>query len=161
MPVRVSGDGGARDQQAPGAVIMPVVPSVDVACGACGGTRLGKVPTEVRQVGALGEEGQSHPGRVLRVGNVALDLESRELNVNGVVSVLTPKQCKLLGVFMTSPGEVLTRKHLIKQVWETDYVGDTRTLDVHVRWLREKIEEDPARPTRIVTVRGAGYRFEG
>ncbi|MGQ9684401.1 MAG: winged helix-turn-helix domain-containing protein [Anaerolineae bacterium] len=110
-------------------------------------------------MGALGEEGQSHPGRVLRVGNVALDLESRELNVNGVVCVLTPKQCKLLGVFMTSPGEVLTRKHLIKQVWETDYVGDTRTLDVHVRWLREKLG-DTVHPHRFIqTVRRVGYRF--
>ena len=110
-------------------------------------------------MGALGEEGQSYPGRVLRVGKIALNLESRELDVDGVVSVLTPKQCKLLGFFMSRPGELLTRKELMKEVWDTDYTGDTRTLDVHIHWVREKLGDVPGQPRYLQTVRRVGYRL--
>ena len=61
---------------------------------------------------------------------------------------------------MQQPGEVLTRKYLMQQVWETSYLGDTRTLDVHIRWLREKVEDDPTDPVYLRTVRRQGYRFE-
>ncbi|GIV85494.1 MAG: DNA-binding response regulator [Candidatus Roseilinea sp.] len=73
---------------------------------------------------------------------------------------LNPKLSKLLQLFMQRQGEVLPRKFLMQQVWETDYLGDTRTLDVHIRWLREAIEDNPTEPMYLRTVRGQGYRFE-
>lgn len=73
---------------------------------------------------------------------------------------LNPKLSKLLQLFMQRQGEVLPRKLLMQQVWETDYLGDTRTLDVHIRWLREAIEDNPTEPMYLRTVRGQGYRFE-
>jgi len=73
---------------------------------------------------------------------------------------LNPKLSRLLQVFMQHQGEVLARKTLMQQVWDTDYVGDTRTLDVHIRWLREAIEDNPTEPAYLRTVRGQGYRFD-
>lgn len=73
---------------------------------------------------------------------------------------LTPKQAKLLETFLRHPNQVLDRRQLMKDVWDTDYIGDTRTLDVHIRWLREAIEEDPGLPKRIITIRGVGYIFK-
>ncbi len=107
----------------------------------------------------LGEEGHSREGRLLKIGGVALDLEQRTLMVDGEVSLLTPKQVKLLGLFMSHPGEVLTRKRIMKEVWETDYTGDTRTLDVHIHWVREKLRDVPGEPKYLQTLRGVGYRF--
>ena len=72
---------------------------------------------------------------------------------------LTPRLCRLLEVFMRNPERVLSRKFLMRKVWETDYLGDTRTLEVHICWLRKKIEEDPHHPCYLRTVRGVGYRF--
>lgn len=68
-------------------------------------------------------------------------------------------EARLLEVFMRHPNKILKRAFLMKEVWETDYIGDTRTLDVHVHWLRQKIEEDPSRPRLLRTIRGIGYRF--
>jgi len=73
---------------------------------------------------------------------------------------LNPKLSKLLQLFMQHQGEVLARKTLMQQVWDTDYLGDTRTLDVHIRWLREAIEDNPTEPAYLRTVRGQGYRFD-
>jgi DNA-binding response OmpR family regulator len=72
---------------------------------------------------------------------------------------LTPKLFELLMLLAAGEGKIVYRKTIMKKVWETDYMGDTRTLDVHIRWLRQKIEENPARPRHLLTVRGAGYRF--
>jgi len=96
----------------------------------------------------------------LWAGDLNLNLESRHLTKGERTCKLTPKECKLLELFMSNEGKVLTRKFLMKKVWETDYMGDTRTLDVHIRWLREKIEDDPSNPLYLRTVRGVGYRFE-
>ena len=74
---------------------------------------------------------------------------------------LKPKEFDLLAFFMRHRGRAFSREELLDQVWGYEYAGDTRTVDVHVRWLREKIEETPSKPTRIITVRGLGYRFEG
>jgi DNA-binding response OmpR family regulator len=73
---------------------------------------------------------------------------------------LTPKECRLLGALMSNGGKVLSREDLMREVWDTDYMGDTRTLDVHIRYLRRKIEKDPSDPSRIITIRGVGYRLE-
>ena len=99
-------------------------------------------------------------GETLQVGGLILNLDKRSVTRGGKKYQLTPKESNLLEAFMRNPGKVLSRKFLMKHVWETDYLGDTRTLDVHVRWIREKIEENPSSPVRLRTVRGVGYRFE-
>ncbi len=96
----------------------------------------------------------------LRAGDLTLDLDARCVVQDGVATHLTFKECALLKIFMNNGGEVVSRKRLMKEVWDTDYLGDTRTLDVHIRWLREKIEDDPSEPALLRTVRGVGYRFE-
>jgi two-component system response regulator RegX3 len=99
-------------------------------------------------------------GDVLQVGDVALDPERHEVVVRGREVQLPLKEFELLELLLANAGRVLTRETLIDRVWGTDYVGDTKTLDVHVKRLRAKIEEDPSAPTRIVTIRGLGYKFE-
>ncbi len=103
----------------------------------------------------------SRPPRELRVANLLLDMERRRVSRGNRVHKLTPKEFDLLKLFMEHSGEIVSRKALMKEIWDTDYLGDTRTLDVHIRWLREKIEDDPSNPRRLVTVRGQGYRLEG
>jgi DNA-binding response OmpR family regulator len=79
---------------------------------------------------------------------------------DGAMLELAPKEFDLLAMFMRHSGEVLPRSFLVREIWETDYLGDTRMLDVHIRWLRRKIEDEPSEPTYLRTVRGVGYRFE-
>ena len=99
------------------------------------------------------------PGRELSVGPLRIDLAGRRINCRGKELELQPKQFDLLVYLVRNRGTVLTRDLLLHNVWGYDYVGDTRTVDVHVRWLREKLEEDPANPKLIQTVRGVGYCF--
>ncbi len=93
--------------------------------------------------------------------NLTLDTSRRELKVNNLVIPLKPKEYELLLFLAQHRGQVISREYILEKVWGWDYIGDSRTIDVHIRWLREKIETNPAEPTRIITVRGAGYRFEG
>ena len=92
---------------------------------------------------------------------LVLNLVSRRASVGGRELLLSPKEFSLLAELIRHRGAVLSRDLLLTRVWGYDYMGDSRTVDVHVRWLREKIEVDPANPQRIATVRGIGYRFEG
>jgi len=94
------------------------------------------------------------------VGDVRLDPERHEVTIRGDLVALPLKEFELLEALLANAGRVLTRDVLISRVWGADYVGDTKTLDVHVKRLRNKVEEDPSRPTRIVTIRGLGYKFE-
>jgi two-component system, OmpR family, response regulator RegX3 len=94
------------------------------------------------------------------VGDVRLDPERHEVRVRGDVVPLPRKEFELLELLMDRAGRVVSRDFAIEQVWGDDYVGDTKTLDVHINRLRGRLEEDASRPTRIVTVRGVGYRFE-
>ena len=97
---------------------------------------------------------------VLQVGDIQLNFRTRRVQRgNRQPQRLTPKQAKLLETFMRHAGQVLTRRFLMNQVWQTDYMGDTRTLDVHIRWVREKIEPDPSKPVYLTTKRRLGYRF--
>jgi two-component system alkaline phosphatase synthesis response regulator PhoP len=100
-----------------------------------------------------------HQGSILKAGRLTLNLQTRCVSYGEVMHRLTPKQAELLQVFMEHAGQTLTRKFLMATVWNTDYMGDTRTLDVHVRWIRERIEDDPGNPQYLRTVRGVGYRF--
>jgi two-component system response regulator RegX3 len=95
----------------------------------------------------------------LRAGPVELDADRHEVRVRGDLVPLPPKEFALLAMLLRLKGRLLTRDHLIAEVWGADYFGDTKTLDVHVKRLRQKIEEDPHRPAHLVTVRGLGYRF--
>lgn len=97
---------------------------------------------------------------ILRVGDVALDLGRHECIVRGEEINLPLKEFELLEMLLSSPGRVVTRDTLIDRVWGMDYVGDTKTLDVHVKRLRSRIEQDPSKPVLITTIRGLGYRFE-
>ena len=97
---------------------------------------------------------------MVSVGDVALDHERHEVVIRGEEVRLPLKEFELLALLLENAGRVLTRDVLIDRVWGADYVGDTKTLDVHVKRLRSKVEADPANPTRIITIRGLGYKYE-
>lgn len=99
-------------------------------------------------------------GDDIAFGDFVLDRSGRRLLQGAREIPLTMKEYDLLHLLVTHPGQVLSRDVLLEKVWGYDFVGDSRTVDVHIRWLREKIEHDPGDPRRIVTVRGVGYRFE-
>ncbi len=94
-------------------------------------------------------------------GNLTIDSGRREIRLGENPVGMKPKEYELLLFLAQHRGQVLTREFILERVWGWDYIGDSRTVDVHIRWLREKIESDPANPKRLVTVRSAGYRFEG
>jgi DNA-binding response OmpR family regulator len=96
----------------------------------------------------------------LKAGPILLDLEKRTVRCSGRRQRLTPRLVRLLQVLIEKSGEVVERKALFSQVWETDYTDDTRTLDVHISWLRRAIEADPDHPKYLRTVRGVGYRLD-
>lgn len=98
---------------------------------------------------------------ILQSGDLTLDVIGRRVHRGEKELQLTHKEFDLLAELMRNKGAVLSRDLLLAQVWGYDYVGDSHTVDVHIRWLREKIENDPSAPVRITTVRGVGYRFEG
>lgn len=93
----------------------------------------------------------------VRYGHISLYLSKKSVDAGNGESRLTPKLVHLLEQFMRHPRQILTRRELMQRVWKTDYIGDTRTLDVHIRWVREHIEIDPAKPKFLKTVRGRGY----
>jgi DNA-binding response OmpR family regulator len=97
----------------------------------------------------------------LKFGNLVVNITRREVTVDGEPIPLKPQEYELLVFFAEHKGQMLSREFILERVWGWDFIGDSRTVDVHVRWLRQKIEEDASEPKRIVTVRGGGYRFEG
>jgi two-component system response regulator RegX3 len=98
--------------------------------------------------------------QTLEVGSVRMDVERHVVTIDGADVRLPLKEFELLEMFLRNPGRVLTRGQLIDRVWGSDYVGDTKTLDVHVKRLRAKIEPDPSEPRLLTTVRGLGYKLE-
>jgi two-component system response regulator RegX3 len=106
------------------------------------------------------EEAEDTSVDLLEVGDVRVDAARHEVSVSGEPVALPLKEYELLEFLIANAGRVLTRDQLIDRIWGPNYFGDTKTLDVHVKRLRSKIEPDPANPTRIVTVRGVGYRYE-
>ena len=97
---------------------------------------------------------------ILRVGNLVIDVERHVVLRDGMELGLSPKEFDLLAFLARSPRRAFSRDHLLEKVWGYDYGGDSRTVDVHIRWLRQKIEDDPAQPTLLLTVRGVGYKLE-
>ncbi len=120
---------------------------------------LGELQARIRAL--LRRAGPRRISDELRAGDLTLNLVSRRAFLGERELVLSPKEFSLLAELVRHQGAVLSRDLLLTRVWGYDYYGDSRTVDVHVRWLREKIEPNPSQPTRITTVRGIGYRFEG
>jgi two-component system response regulator RegX3 len=99
-------------------------------------------------------------GDAMQVGDVMLDPERHEVSIRGTSVRLPLKEFELLALLLENAGRVLTRDTIIDRVWGSDYVGDTKTLDVHIKRLRAKVEPEPSNPTHIVTIRGYGYKYE-
>jgi len=97
----------------------------------------------------------------ISVNDLKIDMARREATLGNGVLDLTPKEFDLLAFLASNKGMVFSRKQLLTKVWAYNYAGDRRTVDVHIRWLRQKIETDPAKPKRIITVRSVGYKLEG
>jgi two-component system response regulator RegX3 len=111
--------------------------------------------------GALGASSQDFSGvGTVALGGISIDPEQHIVTIRGEVTKLPLKEFELLYILMSNAGRVLTRETLIDRVWGTDYFGDTKTLDVHVKRLRAKIEKEPAEPQLVVTIRGLGYKYE-
>lgn len=98
--------------------------------------------------------------RLIQAGDLELDLDGHSATLQGSPLSLKPREFDLLAMLASNRGRALTRDQMLEQVWGRDYYGDTRTVDVHIRWLREKIQHYPQAPQRIITIRGVGYRFE-
>ena len=129
---------------------------------------LARVKAQLRRTGMLRDEiarlktpEADAPQEVLTFNNLVINLTRREVLLDELVLALKPQEYDLLLFFAQHKGQMLTREFILERLWGWDYVGDSRTVDVHVRWLRQKIEKDSAEPARIITVRGGGYRFEG
>lgn len=124
---------------------------------------LARVKAQLRRTRLLREELAPEPPftQQIRFDDLTLDLDRREVVLRGAVLALKPKEYELLLYLAQHRGKTLSRDQLLEAVWGWDFGGGSRTVDVHMRWLREKLEVDPANPARLVTVRGTGYRFEG
>ena len=123
---------------------------------------LARVKAMLRRVEMIREESATpEPQKKYSSGNLSIDLTRHEVSLDGSPISIKPKEFDLLEFLLTHRGQVLSRQMILERVWGWDFIGGTRTVDVHIRWLREKIEPDPTKPERIITVRGAGYRFEG
>lgn len=113
------------------------------------------------ELGRIGNTDSLSPNQTMKFGDLIIDQDRREVSLAGSVIPLKPKEYDLLLFFAGHKGRLLSREFILERVWGWEYIGDSRTVDVHVRWLRQKFEKDAASPQRIVTVRGGGYRFEG
>jgi len=113
------------------------------------------------EVSAANAEDEDNLPKILTFDNLIINRTRREITLDNQVVPFKPKEYELLTFMAQHRGQVLTREFILERVWGWDFIGDSRTVDVHIRWLREKIEAVPAKPHRIITVRGAGYRFEG
>ena len=125
---------------------------------------LARVKAQLRRVRLLREEYAPEtpsPTQQMHFDDLTLDLDRHEAYLRDEPLVLKPKEYELLLYLAQHCGKTLSRDQLLEEVWGWDFSGGSRTVDVHMRWLREKVEVDPATPVRLVTVRGAGYRFEG
>jgi len=107
----------------------------------------------------LSEEEAAPPA--MKFGDLGLDFASHQVSLGDSILDLSPKEFKLLAFLARNRERAFTRDYLLEKVWGYDYTGDTRTVDVHIRWLRQKIEADPTHPQHLLTVRGVGYKFEG
>jgi two-component system OmpR family response regulator len=109
----------------------------------------------------MAEAPSSDEPALLKIGNLEVDIARHRASLSGAALELSPKEFDLLAFLTRNKGLVFSREQLLEKVWGYDYAGDSRTVDVHIRWLRQKIEVDPSYPMYLVTVRGTGYKLEG
>jgi DNA-binding response OmpR family regulator len=150
----------ARDKL-DGTPIILISPEGSTPDSSCGASQMLVHPFTPRKL--INRVDRLIPGddhETLKVGPIRLDRDKNRVYTKSGQSRLTPKLTKLLEIFLNNPGRLMMRKTLIRKVWHTDYTGDTRTLDVHMSWLRHAIEEDPAKPQMLKTIRGMGYRLD-
>ena len=121
--------------------------------------QIARVTAQIRRMQMIKSISQNATDEILDLGELVINRASRNVTLNGKSVDLRPREFDLLTHMSANPGRVYTRDQLLHDVWGFEYIGDTRTVDVHVRWLRLKIEEDPARPKILGTVRGVGYRI--
>lgn len=121
---------------------------------------IARIRAVLRRGGEAVEEVEEFEDQILEGGRVRMDVERHTVSVDGVPVSMPLKEFDLLEYLLRNAGRVLTRGQLIDRIWGADYVGDTKTLDVHVKRLRSKIESEPSRPQHLVTVRGLGYKFD-
>ncbi len=121
---------------------------------------LARVSALLRRVEMLKTTAVEERPKKISAGALQIDIDGRTVRLSDREIQMRPREFDVLAYMAARPGRVLTREQLLEEVWGFDYAGDTRTVDVHMRWLRMKIEEDPANPRRLQTVRGVGYRFE-
>lgn len=117
-----------------------------------------RVKARLRRASGGQQKGGRSPGKLVR-GRLVIDQERFLVTVDGIRQDLTPKEFELLRLLASEPGKVFTREYLLEQIWGYDYTGDSRTVDVHIRHIRQKFEQLPGSPQFIETVRGVGYRF--
>lgn len=125
---------------------------------------LARIRAMLRRAGMMKHEassiGKEAAPPTIKIGDLEIDLARYQVSLGGSILELTLKEFDLLAFLVMNQGRVFSRDHLLEKVWGYDYAGGTRTVDVHIRWLRRKIEVDPSSPKRLITVRGVGYKLE-
>ena len=119
-----------------------------------------RVRAVLRRSGGSSDARSKRGGEVVRSGDLELNQTSHTVTLGGAPLSLKPREYDLLALFVANRGRAFSRDQILERLWGHDFIGDTRTVDVHVRWLRQKIEPEPGSPRRIITVRGVGYRFD-
>ncbi|OEH84459.1 DNA-binding response regulator [Desulfuribacillus stibiiarsenatis] len=121
---------------------------------------MARVKAVLRRTSEASMEKEENPEEIISIGDLIVNISTYEVTFHNQLIELTPKEFELLKVLVTNKGRVISRDHLLNTVWNYDFVGDTRIVDVHVSHLREKIEEDPKKPQYIKTIRGIGYKID-
>ena len=122
---------------------------------------LARIRSLLRRASPPTSIGSQNESELLRSGDLIIDLASHSATLEDKPLDMKPREFSLLSLLAANRGRAFTRDQILERLWGHDYIGDSRTVDVHVRWLREKIEPEPSKPQRIVTIRGVGYRFDG
>ena len=122
---------------------------------------LARVRNMLRRSTSPSSESVADESEIISSGNLTIDLASHSITLEGEDLAMKPREFSLLTLLAANRGRAFTRDQILERLWGHDYIGDSRTVDVHIRWLREKIEPEPSQPCRIVTIRGVGYRFDG
>ena len=122
---------------------------------------MARLQAVLRRTRGQGQGGPSQANEVLTSGDLVVDLASHQVTLAGNELEMKPREFDLLALLVANKGRAFTRDQILERLWGQDYIGDTRTVDVHIRWIRQKLETEPGSPNRIVTIRGVGYRFQG
>ena len=121
---------------------------------------LARTKAILRRYSLSASDNAKDSGKVLKAGKLEVNISKHVVTLDSETLELKPREFDLLALLVENAGRALTRDQILESIWGRDYYGDTRTVDVHIRWLREKIEGDPGSPKRIITIRGVGYRFD-